>query len=46
LEGSEVLTLRHDAISRECYLPGVVLGVREIRGRVGLLRGLESLLPR
>ena len=42
----EVLTLRHDAISRECYLPGVVLGVREIRGRVGLLRGLESLLPR
>lgn len=42
----EVLTLRHDAISRECYLAGVVLGVREVRGRVGLLRGLESVLPR
>ena len=42
----EVLTLRHDAISRECYLPGVVLGVRAIRGKVGLLRGLETLLPR
>jgi len=42
----EVLTLRHDAISRECYLPGVVLGIRAIRGKVGLLRGLETLLPR
>lgn len=41
----EVLTLRHDAFSRECYLPGVLLGVRSVRGRVGLLRGLEAVLP-
>ena len=41
----EVLTIRHDAFSRECYLPGVLLGVRAVRGRVGLLRGLESVLP-
>ena len=41
----EALTIRHDAFSRECYLPGVLLGVRSVRGRVGLLRGLESVLP-
>lgn len=40
----EVLTIRHDAMSRECYLPGVVLAVRAIGGRVGLVRGLEALL--
>ena len=40
----ECLTIRHDSLSRECFLPGVVLGVREVRSRVGLLRGLESLL--
>lgn len=41
----EVLTIRHDAFSRECYLPGVVMGVRAVRGKTGLLRGLESILP-
>jgi len=41
----EALTLRHDAFSRECYLEGVLLGLRAVRGRVGLLRGLESIVP-
>lgn len=40
----ELLTLRHDAMSRECYVPGVVLAVSAIRARVGLVRGLEPLL--
>lgn len=40
----EVLTIRHDAMSRECYLPGVVLAVRTIGARVGLVRGLEAML--
>jgi 4-hydroxy-tetrahydrodipicolinate reductase len=40
----ELLTIRHDALSRECYVPGVLSAVRAIRGRVGLLRGLESIL--
>jgi len=40
----EVLTIRHDAMSRECYLPGVVRAVRGIGGRVGLVRGLEAML--
>jgi 4-hydroxy-tetrahydrodipicolinate reductase len=42
----EVLTIRHDATSRECYLPGVLLAVRAIGRRTGLLHGLESLLDR
>jgi 4-hydroxy-tetrahydrodipicolinate reductase len=41
----EVLSIRHDGMSRECYLPGVVIGVRAMRGKVGVLRGLESVLP-
>jgi 4-hydroxy-tetrahydrodipicolinate reductase len=40
----ELVTLRHDALSRECYVPGVLAGVRGIRGRVGLVRGLEAIL--
>ena len=40
----EALTIRHDAMSRECYLPGVVRAVRAIGGRVGLVRGLEAML--
>jgi 4-hydroxy-tetrahydrodipicolinate reductase len=40
----ESLTIRHDALSRECYLPGVVAAVRWIPGRVGLFRGLEEAL--
>jgi len=41
---AEALTLSHDALSRDCYLPGVVVGIRAMPGRVGLLRGLESIL--
>ncbi len=41
----EALTIRHDAFSRECYLAGVVLGIRTVHSRTGLLRGLESILP-
>ena len=40
----ELLTIRHDATSRECYVPGVLLGIRSIVGKVGVLRGLESIL--
>ena len=40
----EMLTLRHDALSRECYLPGVILGIRRIRERTGLVHGLEALM--
>ncbi len=40
----ETLTLRHDSIDRSSFVPGVLLGVREISGRPGLTVGLEHLL--
>lgn len=45
LAGSgETLTLRHDATTRECFMPGVALAIQRIRGREGMLEGLETLL--
>jgi 4-hydroxy-tetrahydrodipicolinate reductase len=40
----QVLTLRHDATSREAYVPGVLLAVRAIGDRRGLVYGLDPLL--
>jgi 4-hydroxy-tetrahydrodipicolinate reductase len=40
----QVLSIRHDALGREAYLPGVALAIREVPGRVGLVRGLEALM--
>ncbi|MNS12916.1 4-hydroxy-tetrahydrodipicolinate reductase [compost metagenome] len=40
----QVLTIRHDAMSRECYMPGVLLGVREVMRLQGLTYGLEHVL--
>jgi 4-hydroxy-tetrahydrodipicolinate reductase len=40
----ETLTIRHDSLDRASFMPGVLLAVREIRGRPGLTVGIESLL--
>jgi 4-hydroxy-tetrahydrodipicolinate reductase len=40
----ETLSLRHNAISRECYIPGVILAIREVTKRKGLTYGLDALL--
>ena len=40
----ETLSLRHSAISRECYLPGVILAIKEVANRKGLTYGLDALL--
>jgi len=40
----ETLTIRHDSLSRESFMPGVVLAVREVPRRRGLTVGLETLL--
>jgi 4-hydroxy-tetrahydrodipicolinate reductase len=40
----ETLTIRHDSLSRESFMPGVLLAVRGVAGRPGLTVGLESLL--
>ena len=40
----QTLSLRHDTISRECYMPGVMLAVREVIQSKGLIFGLENIL--
>ena len=40
----ETLTLRHDSYDRSSFMPGVLLGVRQIPSRPGLTVGLEHLL--
>jgi 4-hydroxy-tetrahydrodipicolinate reductase len=40
----ETLTIRHDSLSRESFMPGVVLAVRAVASRPGLTVGLEPVL--
>jgi 4-hydroxy-tetrahydrodipicolinate reductase len=40
----ETLVIRHDTINRDVFVPGVLLGVRKIRGHVGLVLGLDRIL--
>lgn len=40
----QTLSIRHDTINRECYVPGVVLAVKEVIKRKGLIQGLDALL--
>ncbi len=40
----ETLTIRHDTLTRESYMPGVLLAIRRVRGLSGLTYGLEHLL--
>ncbi len=41
---SETLTIRQDSLHRTSFMPGVVLGVREIVSRPGLAVGLDKYL--
>lgn len=40
----EVLTLRHDSLSRESFMTGVLLAVRAVRNHRELVIGLEGLM--
>jgi 4-hydroxy-tetrahydrodipicolinate reductase len=40
----ETLTIRHDSLDRASFMPGVVLGVREVARHPGLTVGLEHYL--
>lgn len=40
----QVLSIRHDAISRECFMSGVVLAIRRVSQMPGVTIGLEPLL--
>ncbi len=44
-ETGELLTIRHDVLSREAYVPGVLLALERLPSLPpGLTLGLESLL--
>ncbi len=40
----ETLTIRHDSMSREAYMPGILLAVREVMKRDELVIGLDALM--
>ena len=40
----ETLTIRHDSLSRESFMPGVLLAVRAVPTRPGLTEGIDDLL--
>jgi len=40
----QTLSIRHDTINRECYMPGVMLAVKEVIKRKELIQGLDILL--
>jgi 4-hydroxy-tetrahydrodipicolinate reductase len=40
----ETLTIRHDSLSRESFMPGVLLAVRAVAQRPGLTHGIDDLL--
>jgi 4-hydroxy-tetrahydrodipicolinate reductase len=40
----QTLSIRHDTISRECYMPGIIFAVKEVAKHQGLVYGLDTLL--
>jgi 4-hydroxy-tetrahydrodipicolinate reductase len=40
----QTLTIRHDSLGEESFMPGLLLAIRRVRELVGLARGLEHLL--
>jgi 4-hydroxy-tetrahydrodipicolinate reductase len=40
----QTVSIRHDTINRECYMPGVMLAIKEVVKRQGLIYGLDTLL--
>lgn len=40
----QTLTIRHDSLSRESFMPGVVLAIKKVGERPGLTYGLDELL--
>ena len=40
----QTLSIKHDSINRESFMPGVMLAIREIRNRPGLTIGLDKLM--
>ena len=40
----QTLTIRHDSISRESFMPGILLAVKKVSGWSGLVEGLEAIM--
>ncbi len=40
----QTLSIRHDTINRECYMPGVILAIKKVVEHKGLIYGLDKLL--
>lgn len=40
----QTLTIRHDSLNRESFMPGVIMAIRQIKGLKGLVYGLEQIL--
>lgn len=40
----QTLSIKHDAISRDCYMPGVIIAIKRVREFHGLVSGLDKLL--
>ena len=40
----QTLSIRHDTINRECFMPGVILAIKAVVKRKGLVYGLDTLL--
>ena len=40
----ETLTIRHDSLDRESFMPGVLAAVRSVQARPGLTEGLDQIL--
>jgi 4-hydroxy-tetrahydrodipicolinate reductase len=43
-ENGQSLKIRHDTINRSSFIPGIILGIKEISKYTGLIYGLENLL--
>jgi 4-hydroxy-tetrahydrodipicolinate reductase len=40
----QVLTIRHDSVNEESFMPGMLLAVRRVMELRGMVYGLENLL--
>ena len=40
----QILSIRHDTINRECYMPGVLVAIKEVVKRKGYIYGLDKVL--
>jgi len=43
-DGGQILTLRHDSMNRECYMPGVMMAARYVFDHNDFIYGLEKIM--